>query len=123
MIKKISKRVNQIKKHNRIRKKLNGTAEQLRACVFRSNLSLYIQFIDDDAGKVIAGYSTQQKEFKKDDKINKNNIARAKAFGKFVGERVKEKKITQVIFDRCGYKFHGRIKALADGLREQGIKF
>ena len=123
MIKKITRREIRIKKHGRLRNRLNGTPERPRACIFRSNSNLYIQFVDDEEGKVMTGFSTRSKEFQKGCKESKNNIGRAKEFGKFVGSKSKEKNIEKIIFDRAGYKYHGKVRAMADGMREEGIKF
>ena len=79
--------------------------------------------MNDEEGKVITGFSTLSKEFLGLSKDLKDKKERAKAFGKFVGAKVKEKNISQIVFDRAGYKFHGKIKAVADGMREEGIKF
>ena len=121
MIKKISRNLARKKRHIRIRKKIFGTTERPRACVFRSNKNLFVQLIDDESGKVITGFSTLSKDFSEKDKSH--NIERSKAFGKFVAEKLKEKNITAIVFDRAGYKYHGKVKALADGMREGGIKF
>jgi len=123
MIKKTPRNIRRVKKHGRIRKRLFGLAERPRACIFRSNKNFYVQFINDAENKVIVGFSTRSKEFLSAYDNVKNNIARAKAFGKFVGAKAKEKGISQVVFDRAGYKFHGRIKAMAEGMREEGLKF
>ncbi len=125
MIKKISRNELRKKRHLRIRKKLFGTIEKPRACVFRSNRNMHIQFIDDESGKVIVGYSTQGKEFQSKIGADKkgNNIEKARAFGAYVAEKLKEKNISSIVFDRAGYKYHGKIKALADAMRESGIKF
>ena len=122
MINKIVKKKKRAKRHVRIRKKMSGNPECLRACVSRSNSNLYIQFIDDENGKVVAGFSTLNKDFKGKNTDAKNNIACAKEFGKFVGSKAKEKNISAVVFDRSGFKYHGKIKALAEGMREEGIK-
>jgi large subunit ribosomal protein L18 len=123
MIKKTSRDSRRNLRHGRLRKKMAGNSDKLRACIFRSNRNLAIQFIDDETGKVVTGFTTLNKEFKEKNKNLKNNVKLAKLFGDFVGQKAKEKNITQIVFDRCGYKFHGKIKAVAEGIREQGIKF
>src|SRR5690606_37474064 len=95
--------------HKRIRRKLSGTPERPRLCVFRSLKHIYAQVIDDTAGRTIAAASSGEK-----DGQNGGNIAGAKAIGKLVAERAKEKGVDAVVFDRGGYLYHGRIKALAD---------
>jgi large subunit ribosomal protein L18 len=123
MIKKTSRDSRRNLRHGRLRKKMAGNSDKLRACIFRSNRNLSIQFIDDETGKVITGFTTLNKEFKEKNKNLKNNVKLAKLFGGFVGQKAKERNITRIVFDRCGYKFHGKIKAVAEGIREQGIKF
>jgi large subunit ribosomal protein L18 len=123
MIKKEPRNIRRTKKHGRLRNTLFGVSERPRACVFRSNRNYYVQIVNDAERKVIAGFSTLSKEFLGSCKDVKNNIARAKAFGKFVGAKAKEKSIAQIVFDRAGYKYHGRVKAIAEGMREEGLKF
>jgi large subunit ribosomal protein L18 len=104
--------------HKRIRRKLAGTEERPRLAVFRSLKHIYAQVIDDGAGRTIAAASSNEKSG-----VNGGNIAGAKAIGKLVAERAKEKGISAVVFDRGGYLYHGRIQALADAAREAGLKF
>ena len=105
--------------HNRIRRKLAGTKERPRLAVFRSEAHIYAQVIDDSEGKTLAAASSVDKEAK----TNGGNVAAAKAIGKLVAERAKGKGITRVVFDRGGFAYHGRIKALADAAREAGLEF
>ncbi|PIR88700.1 MAG: 50S ribosomal protein L18 [Candidatus Harrisonbacteria bacterium CG10_big_fil_rev_8_21_14_0_10_44_23] len=104
-----------VRRANRTRAKLFGTAKRPRVSAFRSNKALYVQVIDDEKGVTIAAGSTKNLSTGKD-------VERAKALGKVLAEKVKEKKVTSAIFDRGRYKYHGKIKALADGLREGGLK-
>ena len=107
--------------HDRIRKKVMGTPERPRLNVYRSLNHIYAQVIDDLQGVTIAAASTA--EGKKSDRTTGGNVASAKSVGKTIAERAKQKGITQVVFDRGGYLYHGRIKALADAAREAGLKF
>ena len=117
MIKKESRNSMRIKRHNRIRKNLSGTKELPRLNVFRSNANLYAQIIDDVTGKTLV--STSSLELK----LDKNNIETAKKVGESIAKKAKDAKITEVVFDRSGYLYHGRIKALAESAREAGLKF
>ncbi len=107
--------------HDRIRKKMQGTAERPRLNVYRSLNHIYVQVIDDLHGKTLVSASTA--EGKKDDRRTGGNVASAKAIGKTIAERAKAKGVTQVVFDRGGYIYHGRVKAVADAAREAGLKF
>jgi large subunit ribosomal protein L18 len=102
--------------HSRIRRKLAGTAERPRLNVYRSLNHIYAQVIDDQAGVTIASASTIKVK-------TGGNIAAAKEIGKTIAELAKEKGVTKVVFDRGGYLYHGRIKALADAAREAGLEF
>ena len=117
MIKKDSRNSMRIKRHNRIRKNLSGTKELPRLNVFRSNTNMYAQIIDDETGKTLV--STSSLELK----LDKNNIETAKKVGESIAKKAKDAKITEVVFDRSGYLYHGRIKALAESAREAGLKF
>ena len=108
--------------HERIRKKLAGTQQRPRLAVFRSQTHIYAQVIDDDQGRTLAAASSLDKDLKTDHKRGAN-VAAAKAVGKLIATRAKEKGIEAVVFDRGGFQYHGRIKALADGAREGGLKF
>jgi len=111
-------RRNRIK--SRIRSKLSGTSEIPRMSVFRSNKQIYAQIVDDKTGKTILAASSKEKEIA-DQKVNK--IDQAKLVGKSIAGKAKDKGIENVVFDRNGYLYHGRIKSLADSARENGLKF
>jgi len=119
MIRKIEKKEIRNRIHARIRRKLRGTTERPRLAVFRSVAHIYAQVIDDGAGATLVSASSVDKG----GKTNGGNVAAAKAIGKLVAERAKEKGIRQVVFDRGGYQYHGRIKALADAARAAGLEF
>ncbi len=106
----------------RIRKKVTGTAARPRLAVFRSDKHIYVQVIDDGSGQTIAHASTLDAELKASVK-NGGNVDAAKAVGDVIAKRLKVKGIEDVVFDRGGYLYHGRIKALADAAREAGLKF
>ncbi|MDR3283572.1 MAG: 50S ribosomal protein L18 [Treponema sp.] len=108
-----------IKRKFHIRRRLFGTPERPRMTVFRSNCNLYAQVIDDSVGKTLAAISTREKEFAG----LKPNKEGAEKLGEAMGQRLKEKNITTVVFDRNGYLYHGVVKALADGTRKAGIEF
>ena len=107
--------------HDRIRKKMQGTAERPRLNVYRSLNHIYVQVIDDLHGQTLVSASTA--EGKKEDRRSGGNVASAKAVGKVIAERAKAKGVTKVVFDRGGYIYHGRVKALADAAREAGLQF
>lgn len=107
--------------HNRIRQKMSGTATRPRLNVYRSLNHIYTQLIDDLNGVTIASASSMTKS--SEGRQSGGNIAAAVNVGKLIAERAKEKGITQVVFDRGGYLYHGRIKALADAAREAGLEF
>ena len=107
--------------HTRIRKKVNGTAERPRLAVHFSGRHVYAQVIDDDAGKTLAAASTLQKDVA--GKKAAANRETAERVGKTIAGKLKEKKIEHVVFDRGGFIFHGKVKALADAARESGLKF
>ncbi len=119
MFRKIEKKEIRNRIHRRIRRKLEGTTERPRLAVFRSVAHIYAQVIDDVAGKTLVSASSVDKGAKTDG----GNVAAAKSIGKLVAERAKEKGVKQVVFDRGGYQYHGRIKALADAAREAGLEF
>ena len=108
--------------HERIRKRLTGSSARPRLAVFRSNKHIYVQIIDDSKGSTLIAASTLDVDAKKDLKGG-GNVSAAKAVGKLVAERAKAKGIETVLFDRGGYLYHGRIKALAEAAREAGLKF
>ena len=107
-------------RHRRIRKRVNGTSHKPRFCVFRSSHNIYAQLIDDTEGRTLVSVSSINSALKE---IPGSKIEKAKLVGKTLGEQALDKGITEVVFDRCGYKFHGRVKALADASREAGLKF
>ena len=106
----------------RVRKRLYGTPDRPRLAVTRSNKNIYVQVIDDTVGRTLCAASTRAKDFSADVK-NRGNKAAAVAVGKLIGEKAKAAGITALCFDRRGYRYHGRIKALADAVREAGLKF
>jgi large subunit ribosomal protein L18 len=111
-----------IKRHRRIRAKISGDAARPRLCVFRSLKNIYAQIIDDEKGHTLVGVSTLSPEIKAIVSYG-GNIAAAKEVGKLVAKKALEQNITQVVFDRGGYKYHGRVAALADEVRENGVQF
>lgn len=119
MIRKIEKKEIRNRIHRRIRRKLQGTPERPRLAVFRSVAHIYAQIIDDAAGKTLVSASSVDKGAK----IGGGNVAAAKTIGKLVADRAKEKGIVRVVFDRGGYQYHGRVKALAEAAREAGLEF
>ncbi len=121
MLTRTSKNVSRQRIHDRIRKKMVGTPERPRLNVYRSLNHIYAQVIDDLKGVTIAAASTA--EGKKSERTTGGNVASAKSVGKTIAERAKQKGITQVVFDRGGYLYHGRVKALADAAREAGLQF
>ena len=122
MVNKESRQEIRVKKHNRIRNRFSGTAERPRLSVFRSNNHIYAQVIDDAAGKTLVSASTAEKDAKAELK-NTNDVEAASYVGKLVAKRAKDAGIEQVLFDRGGYIYHGRVKALADAAREAGLEF
>jgi large subunit ribosomal protein L18 len=123
MIRKIEKKEIRNRIHRRIRRKLSGTKERPRLAVFRSVAHIYAQVIDDVEGRTLVSASSVDKSVDKDGKISGGNVAAAKLIGKLVAERAREKGVKAVVFDRGGYQYHGRIKALADAAREAGLEF
>ena len=119
MIKRPDTRGQRIKRHNRVRGKISGTAERPRLSVFRSENNIYAQVIDDVAGTTLVSASTVEKTFEG----NGSNCEAAKKIGAVIAERALQKGIEDVVFDRGGYIYHGRVKALAEGAREGGLKF
>ncbi len=109
------------RRHRRVRKRVIGTADRLRLSVFRSNRYLYCQIIDDVSGRTLVAASTLEPTLRKQAKSN--SIEAAKALGAALAERAKAANVSAVVFDRGGYLYHGRLKALADAAREAGLKF
>jgi large subunit ribosomal protein L18 len=120
MITKPDKNAVRKKRHGRVRAKLSGTAQRPRLNVFRSNQHIYAQVIDDVNGVTLASASTMDKELSLDSKAN---IAAATVVGELVAKRAVEKGVKEVVFDRGGYLYHGRVKALAEAAREAGLEF
>ncbi len=122
MIKKISRSEVRANKHRRIRSRLNGTPDKPRLAVFRSNNHMYAQIIDDEAGNTIVSASTVQDEVKKG--LSKtNNVEAAAKLGEVIAKKAKDNGINQVVFDRGGYIYQGKVKALAEAAREAGLEF
>lgn len=112
------------RRHRRIRKKIHGTSERPRLVVFRSLKHVEGQLVDDDSGRTIVGVSSLAPEIRDGDADELGSkVARAKATGKLLGERARAAGIEAVVFDRGGYRYHGRVRALADGAREGGLEF
>src|SRR5690348_13671624 len=111
-----------IRRHARVRRRVNGAAERPRLSIFRSLHHVYAQLIDDATGRTIAAASTREKAVAEGLESNASAAA-AERVGKVIAERAKEKGISSVVFDRGGYKYHGRIKALADAARGAGLEF
>ena len=107
------------KRRTHVRKTVTGTAEKPRMSVYRSNLHLYVQVIDDMAGGTLASVSTMEQQYRS----LRATIETGSVIGEELGKRLLEKGITQVVFDRNGYKYHGVVKAIADGVRKAGVKF
>jgi len=119
-MKKLLKQEKRKRRHRRVRAKIFGKSEKPRLCVFRSNKHIYAQLIDDEKGKVLLGvndiFFSQAKE-------KKGKVRIAFEIGKLIAKKALENKIKKVVFDRGGYKYHGRVKALAEGAREEGLEF
>ena len=122
MLTRTSKNQTRQRVHDRIRKKVIGTAERPRLNVYRSLYHIYAQVIDDLKGVTVAAASTAEGK-KKGERVTGGNVASAKTVGKKIAELAKQKGITKVVFDRGGYIYHGRVKALADAAREAGLQF
>ena len=119
MVKKIDKNAMRQKRHVRVRGKISGTSERPRLNVFRSNANIYAQIIDDVNGVTLVSANTLEKDFEG----ATGNCEAAKKVGAVLAERAKAKGIEEVVFDRGGYIYHGRVAALAEGAREAGLKF
>ncbi len=117
MIKKESRNVSRVKRHERIRKNLSGTKEVPRLCVFRSNTNIYAQIINDETGETLASASSLEM------KLKNVNIETAKKVGTQIAKNAAKAGYTEVVFDRGGYQYHGKVQALADAAREAGLKF
>lgn len=122
MVKKESRQKVRVKKHNRMRNRFSGTAERPRLAVFRSNNHMYAQIIDDTVGNTLVSASTVEKSVK--DELEKtNNVDAAAYLGTVIAKRAIEKGIKEVVFDRGGFIYHGKVAALADAAREAGLEF
>jgi len=121
-VRKLSRDLHRKRVHARVRIKVSGTTERPRLCVYRSLGHIYAQVIDDRSGKTLVSASSVDKETKKHLKGG-GNVAAAKVIGKAIAERAKSAGVSKVVFDRGGYKYHGRVKALADAAREAGLQF
>ena len=119
MVKKTDRKMERARRHLRVRRKISGTAERPRLCVYRSNTNLYVQVIDDVAGNTIVSASTLDKDVK----TKKANKEAAKELGTLIAKKALDKKIDTVVFDRSGYIYHGVVKELAEAAREGGLKF
>ena len=116
MINKVSRNQMRVMRHSRVRSKVEGTTEVPRLCVFRSNKNISCQVIDDETGTTLASATSLKLK-------NGGNIEGAKEVGKMIAEACKKAKITKVVFDRGGYLYHGRVEALAEAARENGLEF
>lgn len=119
MVKKTDRKLERTRRHIRVRRKISGTADCPRLCVYRSNSNIYAQIIDDDAKVTLVSASTLDKEVKEK---HANKIS-AKEVGSLIAKRAMDKKIDTVVFDRGGYIYHGVVKELAEAAREAGLKF
>ncbi len=117
MIKKVSKNEARLRRHARVRKSISGTLENPRLCVYISNNAIYAQAIDDVAGKTLVASSTLEL------KLNGSNIENATKVGADIAKKCKKAKIEKVVFDRGGFLYHGKVKALAESAREAGLEF
>ena len=119
MVKKTNRKLERTRRHIRVRRKISGTADCPRLCVYRSNSNIYVQIIDDDAKVTLVSASTLDKNIKEK---HANKVA-AKEVGSLIAKRAIEKNIKTVVFDRGGYIYHGIVKELAEAAREAGLKF
>ena len=119
MVTKPDKNQNRLRRHKRVRGKISGSAALPRLCVYRSLKNITAQIIDDDAGKTLVAAASNEKGFDSDG----GNKEGAKQLGLLIGKRALENGIENVVFDRGGYVYHGRVQSLADGAREAGLKF
>ena len=119
MVKKINRKLERERRHLRVRRKVSGTAECPRLCIYRSNSNIYAQIIDDVAAVTLVSASTLDKEVK----TKKSNKEAAKEVGTLVAKRAIEKNIKTVVYDRGGYIYHGIVKELAEAAREAGLEF
>ena len=120
MARQFTRRARRLRVHKRVRSKIRGTREEPRLCVFRSLRHIYAQLIDDDKGEVITGVSTLKLEGKR--VKNGSNVAAAKLAGQVIAKQALENGVETAVFDRGGYIYHGRVKALAEAAREAGLR-
>jgi len=114
-----NKKEHREKRHRKVRAKISGTEDRPRLCIFKSNKHIYAQIIDDSKGfTLVFASDLEVKDSKKDNKVNL-----AQKVGELIANKAKDKKITNVVFDRGGFKYHGRVKTLADEARKQGLQF
>ena len=118
MVKKESKNVSRVRRHARVRAKISGTAEAPRLCVYRSNKNIEAQLIDDTKGNTLVSSSSMSLKLE-----NGSNIEAAQKVGKDIAEKALAKGLKKIVFDRSGYIYHGRVKALAEAAREAGLEF
>lgn len=118
MLKKVSKNKSRLRRHLRVRKKISGTSSRPRLNVFRSNANIHAQIIDDVKGVTLVSCNSVEMKLE-----NGGNVEAAKKIGAELAKRAQAAKITDVVFDRGGYVYHGRVKALADAARDAGLKF
>ena len=119
MVSKTDRKFERVRRHKRVRTKISGTEDRPRLCVFKSNSNITVQIIDDVAGNTLVQASTLDKEIKEK---HANKVA-AREVGALIAKRATDKKITEVVFDRGGYIYHGVVKELAEAAREGGLKF
>jgi len=122
MLKQINKKANRKARHLRVRKKVSGTPQKPRLNVYKSNTNIYAQIIDDVNGKTLVSASTLDKDIKASVE-NTGNMEAAKKVGEVIGKKALEQGIEDVVFDRSGYQYHGKVKELAEAAREAGLKF
>lgn len=122
MLKQINKKANRKARHLRVRKKVSGTPQKPRLNVYKSNTNIYAQIIDDVNGKTLVSASTLDKDIKTSVE-NAGNMEAAKKVGEVIGKKALEQGIEDVVFDRSGYQYHGKVKELAEAAREAGLKF
>ena len=121
--KKLTKKINWQKKRSRVKNSLGVLGTYPRLVVYRSNVHIYAQLVDDNENKTLISSSSNDKDLKASVKKTDNKIEASTLVGKSLGEKLKKDKIERIVFDRNGYKYHGRVKALADAVREAGIQF
>jgi len=109
------------RRKKRIRKRISGTGERPRVCVYKSNRYIYVQAVDDEKGEIITSLSSIK--YRQEGKVNYKSVKIAKRLGEEFGKLLIKKGIKEIVFDRSGYPYHGRVKALAEGIRTQGVKF